>query len=808
MCIVYFVSRPDTVDTRPSDIPRLEWAPLLSYIYADLMQLCLDLYHMFSRGASGFKLRHLRLSSLTPISLWRPLDSRLAQLEARLVHHKKWVQEEIACRSGYHARKALCRQEYIEFLEQQQVEAGRSDELLIEHRMAKRMRRIDKIKAWLSNNCAYRDVYEHRVRQRHPNTCTWFLDSEEYCKWKNVPFNQTLANDTIGFQQNWHDRVLFVQAMPGFGKSFLSGAVIDDLSAEAGNLDIDDEHEPPSTAFFHFNAAHSYCTHPNDAFRALTYQLIHTHRHDRQTLDAVSLLMQTTQSHAQASSDDVMAVLSLLMRQHATFFVIDGIDECSDATLFLFSLLEVCKRSDTRVILFSRPEINIPLEYQSWATDSPHIVNLAEDTNGEDIRIYLSENLNRMTDQGFFGISMDRSLLSRVANSSHGVFLWASLALKYLKSSGLSADERRATLERIDELEGLESLYQRILDMLNLRPYTEKQLAANLLRWLSLSINRMCVPGLYTAASATASQPTTDLNNISSYMESIPRLTCGLVEVTDCSIVFAHRSVKEYLQSSESQNSPFSLHDETKAHGDLAGRCLSFLAYEVPKRPLERLRPRIRPPPSSLAASSGMSMETSRSGDSGYRTMFSASDSEGLLTSTSTPALTPTSTILPNVPGFTPAFQADIPFLRYSSLCWPIHLTRALSNPSPSSPSPQTSPTSSKNLSWLPPLSAFLTDRSAVTTWVEASWRFNFPPNLSRLVPLLDTLRTHIPPATIQGRELRWVIHGIRELCEALNGLREEHGTTLRENPSLIWRWRGEGMGSGIGGGGLGIGGE
>jgi hypothetical protein len=136
-------------------------------------------------------------------------------------------------------------------------------------------------------------------------------------------------------------------AKPGFGKSYLSGAVIDDLSLEADNLNIDDEFEPPTIAYFHFNASHSYCVHPNDAFRALTHQLIHSHRHDRSTLDAVSLLMRKTPPHARASSEDVMSLLSLLLHQHPTFLVIDGLDECSDIQLFLTALPEVCRKSDT-----------------------------------------------------------------------------------------------------------------------------------------------------------------------------------------------------------------------------------------------------------------------------------------------------------------------------------------------------------------------------------------------------------------------------------------------------------------------------
>jgi hypothetical protein len=276
---------------------------------------------------------------------------------------------------------------------------------------------VDKVKIWLSNTCSYRDIYEHRLQQRYANSCTWFLDSDEYCRWRNAPFELPTTNNSAELERTWQDRMLFVQAKAGFGKSYISGAVIDDLVAESDNLHVDAEHEPPTVAYFHFNAAHSYCVHPNDAFRALTHQLIHNHRHDRSTLDAISLIMHKTSPDARASSDDVRTLLSLLLHQHPTYIVIDGLDECSDIQLFLTSLPEVSRRSDTKSILFTRPGTEIPQQYQRWASDAPYVWNLDDASNSRDIDDYLCGTLHRMADQGFFGINMDRSSIQPVSGT-------------------------------------------------------------------------------------------------------------------------------------------------------------------------------------------------------------------------------------------------------------------------------------------------------------------------------------------------------------------------------------------------------
>jgi hypothetical protein len=174
-------------------------------------------------------LRYLRLSS--PTLSWRPLDSRLAQLEARLIHHKTWLQGELAVplRVDYDATRAMYRREYLEFLNQYVEINQNGDAEPMEQRTARRselfctdnplyseadhvtVKRIDKIKAWLSSDCAYRDVYEHHALQRHFNTCNWFLRNEKYCEWKNTFFGNHAENDFDRFEKNWHDRVLFVQ---------------------------------------------------------------------------------------------------------------------------------------------------------------------------------------------------------------------------------------------------------------------------------------------------------------------------------------------------------------------------------------------------------------------------------------------------------------------------------------------------------------------------------------------------------------------------------------------------------------------
>lgn len=536
--------------------------------------------------------------------------------------------------------------------------------------------------------------------------------------------------------------------------------------------------EPSTPIFFHFNSALPNTCSSNDAIRALALQLVHAHRDNSSTLSALGLLIRSTSGQQKASFDDAVSVLGLLVNQHSTFIVIDGLDECSDHESLLSLVLHLCQISDCRVIFLSRPNISIPIQYRQSVQETPNFMYLDESHNISDIESFITSNLESMAEHGLFGSHVNPLTIpaSQVGRRADGMFLWATLLINYLRSPGLSPHERRLTLEQASLLEGLDSLYSGILTLLSRRFLNEKRIAVDIFRWLSFSIKSLSTEALHTALAVIPGQPTTQEQYLVNFANSVSTLTCALVEVsTNGKVRFIHRSVKEYLKSSACQSSEFSLYDENTVHAHLAARCISYLAYDLPKRPLEKLEP--------YATSSNMSFRTSRtnstavtkgSNDSGYRSM-SSSDSEAVAHGSHAKR----------------AFDKNFPLLRYASLCWPVHLTRALSSLNPTSTPSLLYPTTvniNHTSPWLPVLSHFLTDRLAVTVWVEASWRYHFPPNISRLVPLVLGLTENTPPNSIQDRELRWVVHGLRQLSEVLTELRNDYSITLANNPSLIWQ--------------------
>jgi hypothetical protein len=711
---------------------------------------------------------------------WRPLDSRFAQLEGRLTHHRKWLEKETENQIQDFLLVDQYRQRYLRFLHRQanvniNIENNRE---LSEERMEKRMRRVETVCAWLSNNAPLQHVQTTASRTERLGTCNWFLDLAKYRDWKRQGFNQSRANDMNASKDDWHDRVLFVQAKAGFGKSIVAEAVVDDLTAEYE--DLESSSEPSSTAYFHVKSGHLDPLHPDEVLRQLLLQLLHTHRRDPSTLDTVCLLLRKTSFQEAASASETQDVLSILLRQHPSFLVIDGIEDCSDEKTLLSSLAKLCRAADVRAIVFSRPAIRIPLEYQKWASDAPHILSLDAQHNTTAIEAYLSRRLSDMADQGYLGNPVDQNLISHVAQKADGVFLWATFLLRYLQSPEFSPNERLAIIQHKQMLGGLEALYSNIFETLEHRPAHEKRVVTDVLRWLMFPIHRICSSALRTALVTSIDMARNEDLFSTDILQALPQLTCGLIENSDEGVSFAHPSVREYLQSSASQGSEFSLCDESSVHSHLATRCLSYLAHEVPKRPLGGLSPRIQPMLPLNPTSSGASYRTSKSGDSGYKSL-SSSDSDHTLGHPHPHHASTTS--VRTIP-----FDTNLPFLRYASLCWPIHLSRALAPTHNNHPYAIPKPGPFEAIPFIPALGAFLSSRIAVTAWVEASLRYSLPPTLARLVGPISDLKAEFSPVSIESKELRFVIDELNILSKNLMELKREHSTSLRENPSLIWQ--------------------
>lgn len=139
---------------------------------------------------------------------WRPINSRFAQLEHRLARHRRWLEKETENQVQDFNEIELHRNRYVRQLYRQSESSGSGE--LEEDRMAKRVRRVEIVRDWISKTPQPVHSGENTIIE-HLGSCNWFLEHAKYRAWKNRPFESRHANDPNALRNDWHDRVLFVQ---------------------------------------------------------------------------------------------------------------------------------------------------------------------------------------------------------------------------------------------------------------------------------------------------------------------------------------------------------------------------------------------------------------------------------------------------------------------------------------------------------------------------------------------------------------------------------------------------------------------
>lgn len=143
---------------------------------------------------------------------WRPLDSRLTRLEVRLGKHRRWLERETQNHVQQYADVSHYRKQYLDFLRNQERIRASDIPENEGQRTAKRWRRVEKARSWLCSSSALSQV-DRRPEPYNPDSCAWFLQTSVYCKWRNRPFEKTVANDADFLVNSWQHRVLFIQGM-------------------------------------------------------------------------------------------------------------------------------------------------------------------------------------------------------------------------------------------------------------------------------------------------------------------------------------------------------------------------------------------------------------------------------------------------------------------------------------------------------------------------------------------------------------------------------------------------------------------
>lgn len=635
-------------------------------------------------------------------------------------------------------------------------------------------------------------------------------------------------------------------AKPGFGKSFLSVRIINDLlefSSKPGERNYQ-----ASVVFFHFSELDKRKPQTTSvALRAIAEQLIHHHRHNRATVDALRMVeMETGSGQRRSSDNDIRMLIDILLRQHPTFIVVDGIDECADAERLLEEVRALCTSHDCRFILLGRPNIQLPDRWSFYETPVRNIL-LTPELIDSDIQVYLDAQLDVLARKGLFGIAtrsstqlMERSrhdLLAHLGRKAEGLFLWARLLINLLSSVGLSPAERMSILEEPGYLHGLDALYGRTLEVLRRRSHREQQVAQKIFRWIAFAAIPLGLNAFRTVLALKPGSPITDLDYLPEYPAGIPVFTTALVEVSIAqdTLTFIHATFKDFLYSLGQQAPSLCMYP---SYGNSTSGPARFLQRSLGSHSsLSNTSTTMNPPVAStlgryhsdplvdivmsndeeemerdiqIQPMSIVEMET-------VEVDFGLTDSNAIHFCLATECISYLLFDIPPGPlleirrqDVSCRFQIDAasntlvanveeaeqiqsgpsrakldesyPFLRYSALCWYHHLIEAHSSADMHLTLWKSPPL------WTTLLSQFLVNRFTVTTWVEAAYTYRLVPRLTRLLSFVQYMKPNSRPSSLQLREYWWIYQGLHQLSEALLYLAHTKRGELHINPSLIWQ--------------------
>ncbi|KZP17157.1 ankyrin [Athelia psychrophila] len=386
----------------------------------------------------------------------------------------------------------------------------------------------------------------HAAREKHHgNTGSWFLEGEEYVKWKETP-----------------DSTLWVYGTPGCGKTIICSTVIEKIRAEwAAESSF-------SSAYFFFdnrNAQTDLSLH--DKFiRSIIKQLSH---------QSASFPAPLVDLYGGGQQQPSIQSLQLILEKiidgfERTFIIIDAVDECTDRekTLAWIEQLTQRKKGNLQVLFSSRPEQDIIEKLRCMAYIAR--VTLNSKLADKDIETYIDVMLSKM-------LRWDAQTIARVKDAL------------IIDSGGMHISELVD-----DHLQSfpkdLEGMYERAL--LN-SPH--QQDLKRFLIWLSFSFDPLEPEELADVVTVDLSS-----NGLPSYNKDL-RYFGTADMLTTCSgfateiegdpkgyppktirvIKLAHRSVTDYLVSDRIKAGPASYFSINAmfSHSLITKTCLAYVFY-------------------------------------------------------------------------------------------------------------------------------------------------------------------------------------------------------------------------------------
>ena len=421
---------------------------------------------------------------------------------------------------------------------------------------------LTRIIQWLSPVQHEIDYFERdlaeQLAERHETSCEWILATPQYKVWTSCSTGSA-------------DSLFWISAIPGAGKTVLSAFLVDHLRLSSAA-------DTSSVLFVMFKADDADKCTPLSAARTLTYQLFRSFNFQNTML--VKALHERRKRSGKLQALDYQSLWELFCahidQAGTAVIVVDALDECKEATIFVDSLLRLSQAAHAKILITSRREATLAtkLDKHTW-------LHFGAEENHQDISLYLNTKIasNSTLSDPFVSERLLQHLTMKLADyllqRANGLFLWASLVLKEVESQ-MTVEDILRTVEELPP--DLAETYKVILQKLPVTR-TSRPLCRPILRWLACAIRPLSVTEMWEIlAFEIAGGPEEFLAS-----ERDVEHACGsLVNVVDGIMHLAHRSLTEYLCNGSQAGQPdpvlaeFSI-DVSDASVQIVTSCIAYM---------------------------------------------------------------------------------------------------------------------------------------------------------------------------------------------------------------------------------------
>ncbi|KAK5989535.1 Vegetative incompatibility HET-E-1-like protein [Cladobotryum mycophilum] len=383
---------------------------------------------------------------------------------------------------------------------------------------------------------------------RMEGTCEWLNATRLYTKWKDTQ----LAPAPI----------LWITGQPAAGKSVLAGFAIDDLIAGGATC-----------SYYFFKHGDKTKSRLSFGLRCLAFQMACRNNDIRSKIielqnDKVKIDLENERSIWRSVFESGI----LQVKTSLQYWVIDGLDECSNpAPLIEAMLTKLDKSTPLRILLTSRENTNLLRSFSGLGAHQFQREIIPLEGTLPDIERFVmakAKSLNLQNDE-------DRNSLARkIIDKSNGSFLWTRLVLEEL-SNCYSEEDMSQVLNEVPH--GMESLYNRALETIAKASRGQK-LAQAILTWVVCVTRPLSVEELEGALELDLKDK---FHNLAGNITAL----CAQLVIIDKfgKVQMVHETAREFLLNEDLQ-SEFAV-NKSEGNARIARACLQYLTGDEMKPP-------------------------------------------------------------------------------------------------------------------------------------------------------------------------------------------------------------------------------